>query len=62
MSGEIPKVTHTGVIKVGGVEIRAMTLDNGKRIIPEEDFKKAIKFIGITEEDFELLLLKGGNQ
>ena len=55
---KVPKVTHEGTITVGGITIRVMTLDNGQRIIPEDDFKKALK-LGISEDDIKQILTTG---
>ena len=40
MSENLPKVIKEGKLKIGGTEITVCVLDNGKRIIPEEDFLK----------------------
>ena len=58
MNDCLPKVTHEGIIKIEGLEIKVLTLDNGQRIIPEEDFKKALSFLGITEKEFHLIMTK----
>lgn len=61
MSSKFPTVVHKEVVKVGDLEIKVLTLDNGQRIILKDDLKKAIIFIiGITEKDFELLKIKKG--
>lgn len=60
MSSKFPTVVHKGVVKVGDLEIKVLTLDNGQRIILKDNLKKAIIFIGITEKDFELLKIKKG--
>lgn len=52
----IPKVIHEGKIKLDGLEIKVCVLDNGQRIIPEDDFKKAISFLGISEEEIKSML------
>lgn len=59
----IPKVIREGKIKLGDIEIRVCFLDNGQRVIPEDDMKKAFDFLGLTEDDVECLLnrkLEGG--
>lgn len=56
MDERIPKVVSEGKIKVKDLEIRVLVLDNGQRIIPEEDMKKALKFLGLTNEDVDFLL------
>lgn len=52
MEKRIPKVVSEGKIKVQGLEITVCVLDDGRRIIPEEDMQKALRFLGITEEWF----------
>ncbi len=37
-NNELPKVTHSGTIKIMGKELKFHQLDNGKRIIEEESF------------------------
>ena len=56
MNERIPKVVSEGKIKVKDLEIRVLVLDNGQRIIPEEDMKKALKFLGLTNEDVDFIL------
>lgn len=56
MDERIPKVVSEGKIKVKDLEIRVLVLDNGQRIIPEEDMKKALNFLGLTNEDVDFLL------
>lgn len=56
MSNRIPKVVKEGKIKVEGLEIRVCVLDDGQRIIPKEDFLKALEFLGWSEDDIKLLL------
>lgn len=55
----LPKVTHEGTITVGSIIIKVMTLDNGQRIIPEDDFKKALNLLGISEDDMKQILTTG---
>ena len=55
----LPKVTHEGTITVGSITIKVMTLDNGQRIIPEDDFKKALNLLGISEDDMKQILTTG---
>lgn len=59
MSNRIPKVVKEGKIKVEGLEIRVCVLDDGQRIIPKEDFFKALEFLGLNEDDIKLLLTQG---
>ena len=56
MDERIPKVVSEGKIKVKDLEIRVLVLDNGQRIILEEDMKKALNFLGLTNEDVDFLL------
>lgn len=56
MKQNTPKVIHEGKITLDGLEIRVCVLDNGQRIIPEEDFKKALTFLGISEEEMKSML------
>lgn len=51
MSGPIPKVVETGILRCGKVEIRVHLLDNGKRVIAldEERFEAALD--AATEEE-----------
>lgn len=51
----IPQVTHEGEITIAGLTIRVSHLDNGQRIIPEEDFHAFLRWLEggpeITPED-----------
>jgi hypothetical protein len=38
IEGELPHITHKGVLKIMDVEIQVYQLSNGMRIIPEEEF------------------------
>lgn len=58
MSNKMPTVIHEGVLKINDSEIKVLTLDNGQRIIPEDDFKKALKWLGLTESDFKQIIQK----
>lgn len=56
----IPKVIHESKIKLDGLEIRVCVLDNGQRVIPEEDFNKFLNFLGTSKEDvYELMKIAG---
>lgn len=46
---EIPKVVREEAIKIGDAEFKVMILDDGRRILSEDDFKKAIGLLGFTE-------------
>lgn len=58
MSDKIPTVDHEGVLKIMDLEIKVLTLDNGQRTIPEDDFKKALKWLGLTEDDLKQIIQK----
>lgn len=58
MSDKILTVDHEGVLKIMDLEIKVLTLDNGQRIIPEDDFKKALKWLGLTEDDLKQIIQK----
>ena len=58
MSDKIPTVDHEGVLKIMDLEIKVLTLDNEQRIIPEDDFKKALKWLGLTEDDLKQIIQK----
>lgn len=36
----MPYVTHTGVLKIGELEINVVVLNDGRRIIPEDEIVK----------------------
>ena len=58
MSENIPKVIKDDYLSVKGLKLRVCVLDNGQRIIPEDDFKKALKWLGLTESDFKQIIQK----
>lgn len=37
---KIPQVIAESEIEIGDLKIRVMVLDNGQRVVPEEDFEK----------------------
>lgn len=41
----IPRAVYEGVIDILGLKIRCVVLDDGTRVIPEEDMAKAIRFL-----------------
>lgn len=43
--GDIPIVTHEGILKIGPLELRVYQLSDGNRVISEEDL---IAFFGGT--------------
>ena len=53
MNDKTPVVINESILKVGTLEIKVLTLDNGLRIIPEDDFKKAIKWLGFDEDEID---------
>lgn len=52
----IPKVVSKGKINVGDLELTLLVLDNGQRVIPKDDMRKALQFLGITEKEVDDLL------
>uniref|UniRef100_UPI0035C7058A hypothetical protein n=1 Tax=Serratia quinivorans TaxID=137545 RepID=UPI0035C7058A len=50
---ELPTVALENEIEImPGLTIRVIVLDNGQRIIPEEDFHRALEFLGTTPQEF----------
>lgn len=47
----LPKVIHEAKMAIGGIEITVYILEDGRRIIPEEDMIKALSFLGLSEEE-----------
>lgn len=45
MSDNIPTVTHESVLRVGGLELRALNLSDGSRVIPEDDFRRFMEWL-----------------
>src|SRR5438094_4824113 len=41
-SGEIPRATNEGVLKIGDIEIECANLEGGTRVINQESFLRAI--------------------
>lgn len=54
---ELPKVKHKRVIDLGELKIRVLVLDDGRRVIPEEDMKQAVKFLGLDPMDIAIMSL-----
>lgn len=55
----IPQVIRKGKIRLDeNTEITVCVLDNGKRIIPEDDMLKALEFLGLDEASIKNLLNK----
>lgn len=52
-----PKVINKNKIKFSDeVEITVCILDDGRRIIPESDMLKALKFLGFKESEINKIL------
>lgn len=45
IKSDLPHVTHTGILKIGEIEIEVCVLSNGKRIISEKEMEKVLKFM-----------------
>ena len=58
----IPKVIKEGKIDIQGMKIRVYVLDDGRRVIPTEDYNKILNYLGISKEEFAKLMAeqKGG--
>ena len=48
MNTDIPHVVHTGKFKLGKLEITVHVLSNGDRVIPEEDFGRALGWLSLS--------------
>ena len=48
---DVPVATHSGIWKLGDLELRVHKLDDGTTVIEAEDFKKALAWLGLTEAD-----------
>ncbi len=60
---DIPKIISKGKITLDeNTEITVCVLDNGQRIIPEEDMLKALKFLGLSEADIKNVLHTQANK
>lgn len=55
---DIPTSTHSGIWKLGDLELRVHRLDDGTTVIEAEDFKKALAWLGMTEADMAELGIK----
>lgn len=52
-----PKVIGKSTIHLSDdVEITVCVLDDGRRIIPEDDMLKALKFLGLSETEINQIL------
>ena len=58
----IPRVIKEDKMNIQGMEIKVCILDDGRRIIPEEDFDKVLNLLGLSKEEFAKLMAgqKGG--
>lgn len=54
---ELPKVKYESELNIGELKIRVLVLDNGTRVIPEEDMRKAIEFLGLDPLDIGIMSL-----
>lgn len=52
----LPKVIHEAKIAIGDSEITVCVLEDGRRIIPVEDMKKALLFLGLSEEEISRII------
>lgn len=48
---DVPVATHSGILKLGDLELRVYKLDDGTTVIEAEDLKKALEWMGLTETD-----------
>lgn len=46
--GELPHVTHSGVLSIAGMRLRCYRLSDGRAIINAEDMRPMLEAIGIT--------------
>ena len=54
-SKEVPYVVKDDYLNLGNLKIRVCVLNDGRRIIPEDEMCKALSFLGISKEEFALL-------
>lgn len=40
MGEKLPTVTHSGTLRIMGIDLTVHNLDNGRRVIEEEDFRR----------------------
>ena len=58
---DLPKAVMESEVQImPGLTIKVVMLEDGKRIIPEEDFKRALEFLGVTPQEF-CQLMAGDN-
>lgn len=48
--GNIPHVTHRGILKILDLEMECFQLSDGQRIISEDGMKAFCKWMGMTDE------------
>ena len=51
---EVPYVIKEELLIFGTLKVRVCILNNGQRVIPEDDMRKALSFLGISKEEFDL--------
>ncbi len=57
MKENIPKVVSEGELKItDNFSIKLCVLDDGRRIIHEEDMQRVLSFLGITQEEFNRII------
>lgn len=42
---ELPYVTHQGIMRLGNLELKVLVLNDGRRIIEEEDMNKFMEYL-----------------
>lgn len=52
----LPKVIHEAKVAIGDCEITVCILEDGRRIIPAKDMKKALTVLGLSEEEISQIL------
>lgn len=53
----IPKIISEGELKItDNFSIKLCVLDDGRRIIPEDDMQRVLSFLGITQEEFNEII------
>lgn len=58
----LPKIIHEAKVALGGIEITVCILEDGRRIIPADDMKKALSFLGLSEEETNKILNTQNNK
>ena len=53
----IPRVKYTGTLRIGELILTCHVLEDGRRVIPETDILRALKWLGIEDDDIETLFL-----